>query len=79
MGVIMMGKELTLFEEAKKSRVLLNGVLSTIIMLVFTFVGQLIGGILLGVIGIVCFIFWVLFYYFPFFYYTKSCTITTLV
>ena len=49
----MMGKELTLFEEAKKSRVLLNGVLSTIIMLVFTFVGQLIGGILLGVVGII--------------------------
>jgi len=47
-----MRKKLMLFEEAKESKVLLNGVLSTIIMFVMIFIGQIIGGVWVGIAGI---------------------------
>ena len=43
-----MKKEFILFEEARKSKLLLNGVLSTIISYLMAFVGPLIGGVMLA-------------------------------
>lgn len=46
-----MNKNLILFEEARKSKVLLNGILSTVISFLMIIIGQLIGGILLAIVG----------------------------
>ena len=48
----MMKEKLTLFNEAKESRVLLNGILSTVIFFLIIIIGQFIGGIIAGIIGI---------------------------
>ena len=47
-----MRKELILLEEAKKSKVLLNGIVSIVIFLLMIFIGQVIGGILTVIVGI---------------------------
>lgn len=49
-GGIYMKKEFTLFEEAKKSKVLLNGFLSTIIAYLMVLIGPLIGGVMIAVV-----------------------------
>ena len=46
----MFKKEFILFEEAKKSKVLLNGLLSTVIMFLMIFIGQVMGGIFISII-----------------------------
>lgn len=43
--------EFNLFEEARKSRVLLNGVLSTLVLFLMLYIGQIIGGIFFTIIG----------------------------
>lgn len=46
----IMDRKLDLFEEAKKSRVLLNIILSVLLVLIMMFLGQTIGGVLTAVI-----------------------------
>lgn len=44
-------KELTLFEEAKKSKVLLNGIITTVLFLLMIIIGQILGTIVLVMLG----------------------------
>lgn len=46
-----MKKELILFENAKKSKVLPNGIISTIIFFLMIFIGQFMGGMLTGIVA----------------------------
>ena len=43
-------KKLILFEKAKESKILLNGVLSTVIMFLMLFIGQVVGRIFISII-----------------------------
>lgn len=46
-----MKKNLILFEKAEKSKILLNGILSTVILFLMLFIGQMIGGIFTGIVS----------------------------
>lgn len=50
-GDEIVNKKLTLFEKAKESRILLNGFLSIVIFSVILLIGQMAGGVLLGIVA----------------------------